>query len=60
MKIFEMMRVFSLNGVEVPKRDAKCDISRQTLAPDLNNKILCQYDDSSLTVGFIVVSLTVK
>ena len=60
MKIFEMIRVFFPKWSRSSKRHAKCDISRQTLAPDLNNKILCQYDESSLTVGLIVVSLALK
>ena len=39
MEIFETIRVFLLNEVEVLKRLAKCDISCQTLAPDLDKKI---------------------
>ena len=37
MKIFEKIRRFFLNGVEVLKNHAKCDTSCQALVPDLKN-----------------------
>ena len=60
MEIFEITEYFLLNEVEVLKRLSKCDISRQTLAPDLDKKILYKYLESSLTIALIGVNLTLK